>query len=180
MRVYPLLLVLALPAGPASADQPDAAMRFDDTIPMTCLENAEIARQDGAEMDDADCIGVASGICMEQPGGDSTAGMINCTSDEIDFWDGLLNDSYQKLMSGATGWRPSGDPRVTEDMAPELLLRQMQRDWIAYRDSSCDWAARPWEGGSIVGVIRAGCLLDTTAEQAIRLRRMLHAEEGMR
>lgn len=152
----------------------------DTSLVEACLGNVSTAREDGVQMDPRDCIGLAANACMAQPGGDSTAGMINCTSGEIDFWDGLLNEAYQKLMADAQTWTPSGDPRVTQDMAPQAVLRQMQRDWIAYRDSNCDWAARPWEGGTIIGVIRTGCMLDATAGQAIRLRARLNEEEGTR
>lgn len=169
----PLLLLLT---GQVSAQEPPA----DTSLVEACLDNVSIAQADGVDMKPQDCIGVTASACMALPGGDSTAGMINCTSAEIDYWDGLLNDGYQALMADAKGWSPSGDPRVMQDMAPELLLRQMQRDWIAYRDSSCDFVARPWEGGTIVGVIRAGCLLDATAEQAIRLKRAQFDQEGAR
>ncbi|WBU65321.1 lysozyme inhibitor LprI family protein [Paracoccus aerodenitrificans] len=145
-----------------------------------CLEQADAAPDSRAGRSGTGCIGLAAQACMAQPGGDSTASMIGCTAQETAFWDGILNESYQELIAEAKGWTHPGDPRVTTEMAPEILLRQMQRDWIAYRDSTCDWNARPWQGGSIVGVIRAGCLLDETALQALRLRRALHDEQGMR
>ncbi|WBU61836.1 lysozyme inhibitor LprI family protein [Paracoccus albus] len=169
----PLLFMLA---GQVAAQEPLA----DTSLVEACLDNVSVAQADGVDMEPQDSIGVTASACMSLPGGDSTAGMISCTSAEIDFWDGLLNESYQALMADAQGWSPSGDPGVTQEMAPDLLLRQMQRDWIAYRDSSCDFAARPWEGGTIIGVIRAGCLLDETAEQAIRLQRAGFAEEVRR
>ncbi|MFD1795796.1 lysozyme inhibitor LprI family protein [Paracoccus aurantiacus] len=173
LRCAALLVCAAASAG---AQEPSA----DTSLVEACLDNISIAQADGVDAKPQDCIGLSANACMAQPGGDSTASMISCTSGEIDFWDRQLNESYQALLTEAKAWKPSGDPRVTPDMAPEKVLRQMQRDWIAYRDSSCDWASRPWEGGSIIGVIRAGCLLDATAEQAIRLRGRLIEEEGMR
>lgn len=164
-------------AAPAWADQPDPVA--DTSLVEACLENVSIAREDGVDMTDADCIGVAASACMEQPGGESTAGMVDCTGQEYDFWDGMLNDSYQALMARGEDWDPSTIPGGSAEIAPNMLVTKMQRDWIAYRNSSCMWQSRPWDGGTIVNVAHAGCMLDQVAAQALRLRGMLAFEREL-
>lgn len=154
--------------------------KADTSLVEACLDNVSIAKADGASMTEKDCIGTASGPCMEQPGGLSTAGMVGCTNQEYDFWDGLLNESYQALMAAGEGWDPESVPGGAPDIAPQTLLRQMQRDWIAHRDSVCMWGSRPWDGGTIVQLSYSGCMLDEVANQALRLRAMQHFDEEMR
>lgn len=49
------------------------------------------------------------------------------------------------------------------------LLRQMQRDWIAYRDAACAWDYVQWGGGSGAGPAEAECLMRLTASQVLFL-----------
>lgn len=180
VRINLAALCLAALCAPGLAQQDSTVFEgpvADVSIVEACLENAMIAREDGVAADLHDCIWLAANACMKQPGGNSTAGMIGCTAQETDYWDMLLNQSYQQRMAEAQDWRPDDIPGGTEDIAPATLLRQMQRDWIAYRDLMCSWRSDPWQGGSIVNVLRAGCMLDATAEQALLLRRGLGMED---
>lgn len=168
-----LLIPLCLLAAPVFG-QEQAEPLADTSLVEACLDNVSIAAADGAPFPATNCIGVASTVCMEQPGGGSTAGMISCTQQETAYWDGLLNDTYQELVAQAErmdGRTPGESPTHLD------LLREMQRNWIAFRDISCQWEADLYRGGSIMGPIHANCHLQMTAEQTLRLQTQLGVEQ---
>ena len=159
-----LALVLLLTAGPAMAQ--DAPAGYDGSLIPTCLDRV------AAGGDPAACIGAAADPCMAQPGGQTTLGMVQCLTAETHDWDSLLNRWYGKAMDRAKSRdRDSGGDEPT---AP--VLKQAQRNWIAYRDESCRYEALRYQGGSIAGVVRARCLQELTARQALRLRALAEQE----
>jgi len=105
------------------------------------------------------CIGRISEPCMAEPGGETTAGMITCTGRETEAWDALLNIEYQRLIEQLGG-------KGTDKM------RDAQRAWITMRDGDCALAYETFEGGTIAGVIAAGCMLDRTATRTLQLRKL--------
>lgn len=118
------------------------------------------------------CAGKAADACMTNtPGGETTVGMSSCLDQEVKQWDGWLNAAYGTLLAKAQAsdeeaekWGTSG-PRITP------ALREMQRKWIAYRDTTCDFEMSQWGGGSGTGPAGLNCLLRLTADQAIYLER---------
>lgn len=157
MRISVLsLCLLGLPA--FAQDTGDAGPQADTGLVTACLGNAGEASSEAAE-----CIGVAAQACMTQPDGETTAGMVFCMGQEAEFWDKMLNDNYQALMTRAK--TKGADARESE-----ALLRQMQRAWIAYRDSACMWDSAPWNGGTMVQLAYNSCMLDEVGRQALRLQ----------
>lgn len=158
-----LVLCLSLVAGPAMAQE---APRYDPGILAACLEGAGTA-----ETALRDCVGLGSTRCMADPGGETTLGMVGCLRDEAADWDRRLNEHYGRAIRAITtvdveiGSDPQAGP-----VAP--LLRQAQRDWIAFRDSACGFERLRYRGGSLGGPASQDCLLRLTAEQALRLRRI--------
>lgn len=165
MRRFSLIAVTAVCA--ALAAPPAAAfdrLVFDAAPLVACL----------AAGGGRDCIGAAADPCMEATeGGFSTFGMVGCLSAEVDWWDGDLNATYRRLRelerAGDAEWdanpmgllpRPSGADG----------LRDMQRAWIAFRDTTCSYEALDWWGGTGASLIGVTCHLQMTAEQALRLR----------
>ncbi len=105
------------------------------------------------------------------PGGETTVGMSSCLDQEVKQWDGWLNAAYGTLLSKAQAsdaesakWGTSA-PKITP------VLREMQRKWIAFRDTTCDFEMSQWGGGSGTGPAGLNCLLRLTADQAIYLER---------
>lgn len=153
MRISVLsLCLLGLPA--FAQDTGGAGPQADTQLVTACLGNAG-----GASSEAAECIGVAAQACMTQPDGETTAGMVFCMGQEAEFWDKMLNDRYDAVLAKDKQAGASGD-----------LLRQMQRDWIAYRDASCLWQAQPWIGGTMVQLVHTDCILDEVGRQALRLQ----------
>ncbi|MFC3167937.1 lysozyme inhibitor LprI family protein [Paracoccus fontiphilus] len=163
------LLALALMAAPAFSQEPESPP-FDASLVDACLEKAAGEAGTEAMPDYARCVGVASGPCIDSPDGYSTVGMSYCLGEEFDVWDRKLNDSYAKVLAAAR----AADAEMAElgSAAPkqEPLLRQMQRDWIAFRDSACSYEGSRWGGGTGAGPAGVDCSLQLTAQQYFRLR----------
>lgn len=151
VRKMKALKALALACGLALS-APYAAAADDASVITTCLrEQAEKSKDAHA------CIGRVAEPCMETPDGQSTPGMVACSQREMKIWDGLLNEAYQRLLKGLK-------PEAAED------VRKAQRIWLTLRDADCRVPYYFYNGGTIVQVLGAGCLLDHTAERAILIR----------
>ena len=94
--------------------------------------------------------------CQQEPGGSSTAGMIACNTREWAVWDERLNHTCATLLKDA-------------DRKLAAALRQAQRAWLQWREKKCKLPEIENEGGSIVGPLYTGCMLDATARQALWL-----------
>jgi uncharacterized protein YecT (DUF1311 family) len=156
MRALVIALLVATPA--LAQDGPD----YDAGLLPACLA--------GAGDDPRSCIGKASDACMATPGGDTTIGMVACLTGESGDWDKLLNAAYAKAMDAAT--QADADLKQLGSAAPPAApaLQQAQRDWIAFRDASCRYESLRFQGGTAGGPAAAGCMLELTADQALRLR----------
>ncbi|WP_347266870.1 lysozyme inhibitor LprI family protein [Paracoccus sp. (in: a-proteobacteria)] len=165
MRAMILALMIATPAlaqdGPA----------YDATLLPGCLDRAAA---DGTDL--RACIGKASDACMAAPGGDTTVGMVDCLMAESKDWDRLLNAWYSKVMKVAKASDAEAGQlgSAAEPAAP--ALQQAQRHWIAFRDATCRYQHLQYQGGTLGGPAAAGCLMELTAEQALRLHALT---EGM-
>ncbi len=154
MRALALLLLVAAPA--AAQD-----FAYDPAVLTACLS---------AQKDQPDnCIGKASGQCIEGEGGSSTSGMSTCLAAEADQWDGFLNAAYETVL--AESGRTDAEMKKLGSAAPPEVpaLRDMQRAWIAYRDAACTYEASRWGGGSGAGPAASDCMMQLTARQALRL-----------
>jgi uncharacterized protein YecT (DUF1311 family) len=160
MRPFLALLLLTLPAHAQD-------MTFDIAPSLVCIASAPDTN--AAKL----CIGEAASLCMEQEMGFTTLGMGFCLDQELTYWDGVLNDSYQSLR---------GALRISDAELPEHLanqadgLRDMQRAWITYRDTRCSFEASLLQGGTAGNTVYLGCAMQLTGEQALFLK--THSENG--
>lgn len=127
------------------------------------------------QQDPATCIGVYADACMEATdGGRSTVGMGGCLEREHWYWDARLNVAYKVVRSAAK----ATDVEMTEigSSAPKQAdaLKMMQRPWITYRDTTCDYERSLWGGGTGGGPAALSCHMTLTAEQAL----YLEAQQG--
>lgn len=92
--------------------------------------------------------------CMDSAGG-TTAGMVDCISEEAKQQDARLNKAYKALMA---------------ELSPERKkqLQEAQRAWIKFRDANCSFYYDP-EGGSIARVSANDCVMSSTARRAKEL-----------
>jgi uncharacterized protein YecT (DUF1311 family) len=89
--------------------------------------------------------------CMDKSGG-VTVAMLDCGSAEYAKLDATLNAAYREAANG---------------LEPEQrnLLRDTQRAWLAYRDSSCSFMSRLGDRGTMASLSDQSCLLRVTAER---------------
>ncbi|MCC7253050.1 lysozyme inhibitor LprI family protein [Hyphomicrobium sp.] len=115
---------------------------------------AAVAKQVATQAES--CIGAVTIPCQQEPGGFSTAGMVECNTREWAVWDELLNRVYNESLKDA----------------PQKLataLRDTQRAWLQWREKNCGLSALENEGGTIIGPLHTACMLDATARQALSL-----------
>lgn len=164
-----LIAALALVASPVLA-QDDIA--YDDKLLDACLNDTAAAHaQTDIEGEPLrQCIGKAATACMQGPGGDTTYGMGTCLVRETRQWDMLLNAWYSKALEQVQA--ADADLADLGSAAPKAapVLHDAQRNWIAYRDKSCEFEAVRYQGGTMGGPAAADCMLQLTAAQALRLR----------
>lgn len=169
-------LMTLLAAWPVVAQ--DEALTADTELSEICFENAGLRFEQGDDPDWQSCVGLASDVCMRQPGGDTTVGMTDCIGSEYQFWDRKLNQIYQIVLSIAESMdqQMADLGSAAEQQAP--ALRQMQRDWIAYRDSACRYERSRWGGGTGGGPASANCMLELAARQVFWLQQYLLFDQG--
>jgi uncharacterized protein YecT (DUF1311 family) len=156
------LLALLLPAPAVAQD-----LYFDATPTEECVLNT------GHAGNPKDCIGVSAMICMDQPSGETTYGMSFCLDNELQYWDGVLNQNYQQLRAAMQ----QADRGLPSHLAVQATtLRDMQRAWIAYRDARCGHEASLWQGGTGSGPAYLNCAMMLTGEQALYLSALLSGE----
>lgn len=120
-----------------------------------------------------ECVGQAANACMEQSeNGYSTLIMVACLAEETDWWDRDLNATYRLILARDAALDANPDP---DGMAPAMgsAIRDVQRAWIAFREASCHYEMLRWQGGTGARLAGAGCTLQMTGEQALRLRSYL-------
>jgi uncharacterized protein YecT (DUF1311 family) len=80
-----------------------------------------------------------------------------CADREFQSWDAKLNALYRALQKSA-------DPKE------QALLKAAERNWIAYRDSECDYETASSEGGSIRPMEYSNCLTAKTRARIAELK----------
>jgi len=91
--------------------------------------------------------------CAKSRGGQ---GPTECYRIEQEIWDELLNENFRTLREG-----------LDDDQKEKL--RDMQRAWIAYRNSTCEFYYHKIQG-SMSTPMTAACLARETARRALLLR----------
>jgi|SRR5579872_562520 len=94
--------------------------------------------------------------CTEKPDGLSNLGRVDCYRLEGAIWDDLLNENYQRLAADL-------------DDRQKAKLRDMQRAWIAYRDTTCGFYDTKIQG-SMALPMGAACAARETARRALLLK----------
>ncbi|MGU7772703.1 lysozyme inhibitor LprI family protein [Burkholderia sp. MR1-5-21] len=79
----------------------------------------------------ADPIETQADACLATPAGQTTSGMTDCTHQAYVAYDKRMNEVYQRVMRNA-------DPKSRE------LIRNAQRQWLAYRDAQRKADDGPW------------------------------------
>ena len=89
----------------------------------------------------------------------STVAMSSCIQAETQLQDQHLNRVYKQLTAKL-------------ETGPKKSLRDVQRQWIAYRDANCKFHVQA-SGGTMAQLEGGMCVLDMTRERAAELERVL-------
>ena len=154
-KLWGAALVTALLVTPAFAQSDPELLPADQAGMEQCLQ---FASERGTRPEE--CLGLVQDPCMDSEEGQSTAGSVACIAREHAYWDRLLNQSYGRL-------RENGD-----DLA-NRSLRDLQRQWLAWRQARCAFEAAQFEGGTYANVVANLCFTSETARRAIDLTGML-------
>ncbi len=145
-----VVLFALMEAGRAQADKPTAQQ-------VAAIRScAEKNQDDVAEAEHRCLFNLVATPCQKTPEGQSNLGMADCFRTETMIWDDLLNDNYKKL-------------RADIDDKQAGALRDMQRAWIASRDSTCGFYDVKINGSMAIPM-REACLARETAHRALLLK----------
>jgi uncharacterized protein YecT (DUF1311 family) len=99
---------------------------------------------------------VADPCTGKPPGAADNATVVDCYRIENAIWDALLNDNYKSLLE-------------TLDDGQSAKARAMQRAWLAYRDTTCQFYDDKIRGSMAVAM-DAACVTRETARRAMLLK----------
>ena len=88
-----------------------------------------------------------------------------CAGKDFEAQDKKLNALYRKLMSGY-------------DAKSQTLLKTAEKNWLAYRDSECDFETAGSEGGTIHPMEGSICLTQKTKARIKELQAQSDCPEG--
>lgn len=146
------LLVLLAGAGGLAAQERTPAAKDVAAIRACAGKNA-----DNVDEGERRCVfRLVADPCLRRPDGQHNRGMAECYRTEEAIWDSLLNDNFKAL-------------RGDLDEEQQAKLREMQRAWIAYRDSTCAFYDVKIQG-SMALPMGAACLARETARRALLLK----------
>jgi uncharacterized protein YecT (DUF1311 family) len=83
----------------------------------------------------SECIGLVADPCADAPGA-NTFSIVACNMREQKIWDERLNEWYGEAQS-----------RLKDDAAAAAALKDAQRMWIQFRDATCGYWEKRYEGG---------------------------------
>jgi uncharacterized protein YecT (DUF1311 family) len=118
----------------------------------------DCAKKYAADLDEGErrCLfNLVATPCTEKPEGQSNIGITDCYRLEGAIWDDLLNENHKNLVASL-------------DDGQKAKLRDMQRAWIAYRDSTCGFYTKIQ--GTMAQPMGAACVARETARRALLLR----------
>lgn len=107
-------------------------------------------------------IDTAFSACLNSPPGYSTAGQLDCAAKAATAWETELNNIYGKLMHQL-------------DPASQTLLRNSQRQWLAFRAAERKFQSGSWtrDKGTLMGVSIALNNVEIVRSRVVTLRSYL-------
>ena len=133
---------------------PSLAAGNDDTAAIrACVEKYA----DNIDEAERKCIfAIVADPCTMTPTNQTTIATAECYDRERKIWDALLNESFRAL-------------RDDLDEGQKTKLRDMQRAWIAYRDTTCGFYHDKIRG-TMATTMAAACVARETARRALLLK----------
>jgi uncharacterized protein YecT (DUF1311 family) len=145
-----LVLALTLAGTPSS----HAQNRQPTAAEIKLVRDCAAKHADDGKGEEECAFKLVADPCIEKNG--SNLGTADCYRIETVIWDAILNDNYKELME------------AIDDKGDQNKLKEMQRAWIAYRDTTCDFYWYKIHGSMSVPMT-AACQLRETARRAMLL-----------
>ena len=140
-----------------------AAARAQDVVFSMQETEACIARY-SAGSGAGYCVGKSAERCIDQSDrGLTTMVHVECFGLELEAWDQRLNAAYTHLMA----------QERADDAAGAKALRDMQRAWLKFAQTRCDYESAPWVGGTGIGPAAQKCWMEMTGRQALFLEQKI-------
>ena len=151
-----LVCVVQLAFGFA-AESGHAQTRKPTSKEIASIRDCATKNKDNLEDGERRCLfNLVAEPCMgKHPQDASEAVAVDCYRIEGAVWDGLLNDNYKSLLD-------------TLDADQTVKAQAMQRAWIAYRDTTCQFYDDKIQGSMSVRM-HASCVTRETARRAMLL-----------
>jgi uncharacterized protein YecT (DUF1311 family) len=155
------LLLTAAPAFAQQEFEPTAAERktIGDCIEKTAGDS-ELKQM-------SECIGLVADPCTDAPGA-NTFSIVACNMREQKIWDDRLNEWYGEAQS-----------RLRDDAAAATALKDAQRIWIQFRDATCGYWEKRYEGGTFASVATGNCTRIETGRRCTRDARHLRRPRSL-
>jgi uncharacterized protein YecT (DUF1311 family) len=139
-----------------SASEVAAQNRKPTAKEVAAIRNCTQKHKDDVSQGERRCLfNLVADPCTRTGEGKSNLGRADCFRLEQSIWDELLNDNFKGLRQDLD------DEQATK-------LRDMQRAWIAYRDTTCEFYYHKIQGSMSVPMT-AACMARETARRALLL-----------
>ena len=143
------LAVMASAAASAQSRKPAAAE-------VIAIRNCATKDQDDLDKGEQDCLfKLVAEPCIGPAGNATSAATADCYRIEGTIWNDLLNANYKTLLG-------------TLDAEQTAKARAMQRAWVTYRDTTCQFYDDKIQG-SMALMMDAACVTRETARRAMLL-----------
>ena len=152
-RILPLLIAGALFC--CAAETAQAQTRKPTAAETKLIRDCAAKHVEDGEGERECAFKLVADPCIEKDG--SNLGTADCYRIEAVIWDGLLNENYKDLMD------------TIEEKKDQDKLKEMQRAWIKYRETTCDFYWHKIHGSMSVPMT-AACQLRENARRALLLK----------
>jgi uncharacterized protein YecT (DUF1311 family) len=123
---------------------------------VAAIHDCATKNRDHIDAGEEDCLfKLVADPCLGDHGSKSDGQMADCYEIEGVIWDGLLNANYKTLLGEL-------------DADQTAKARAMQRAWIGYRDTTCEFYYDKIQG-TMAQMMIAACVTRETARRAMLL-----------
>ncbi len=149
-----LIAFLALAVILAGTPSSHAQNRQPTAVEIKLVRDCAEKHPDDGKGEEECAFKLVTDPCIEKV--NDNHGHADCFRIETVIWDAILNDNYKELME------------AIDDKDDQNKLKEMQRAWIVYRDTTCHFY---WFKihGTMAGPMTAACQLRETARRAMLL-----------
>jgi uncharacterized protein YecT (DUF1311 family) len=154
-RTYTAALICGLNLSLSLAIQPSHAQtRKPTTQEIAAIHDCAAKNRDDVSEGERQCVfNLVAEPCINTPGHTANLMVADCYRVEGLIWDELLNANYRNLLAGL-------------DQDQTAKARAMQRAWIAYRDTTCQFYDDKIHGSMAI-TMHAACVTRETARRAL-------------